>query len=474
MYIDLVVNTCKQILYVENDPEWISTVQEVLAPPTFSVQVVTSYNHAKLRLLTSPEPFDLVIVNLCLTSENDYEGVLLVEDLATQRIPCVVLTGVLTSTRGLYDRYNVLEVLVKGKLFNKAEFRQAIQRALRASNARERSENVPRLLEAAPVPQSPRLTWLHMSDFHFRAEVEWDTEIVLKHLLQDIEGRCTIDSSLQKIDFVFVTGDVSFSGKPGEYDNAHEFLKKLGRAAEVRKDRVFIVPGNHDVDRERIPVMLRGNRPTDRSAVNGIYQDLESRVAYAARLHGFRSFVKDKYKSISLNEDLFYVNHRTAQSCMVRITGLNSAWVSGADHEYGKLILGDIQVRKALQARSSRGQEDLSIALVHHPLEWLSEFDQDDCRPLCYREFDFILHGHLHKTGMLSLQEPGRRAMVIGAGACYMARDKPNAYNYVCLDVQNRRGTVFFREYTDLDTGHWTKDTRTYRAAPDGRYDFQF
>lgn len=221
--------------------------------------------------------------------------------------------------------------------------------------------------------------------------------------------------------------------------------------------------------------MIRGRLPSDRNSVNEIYQDAESRIAYLRRFEGYRGLINSKYKRVSLeDEDLFYVKQRTIKNHVIRITGLNSAWVCEEDGEYGKLILGDIQVREALKMGSSRGKADLSISLLHHPLDWLNEFDQADCRPLCYGEFDFLLHGHLHRTGILSLQQPGHRALVIGAGACYLGRDRPNAYNYVCLNVATRRGTAYFREYTDMDGGHWTRDTRTYKAAQDGTYDFSF
>ena len=118
------------------------------------------------------------------------------------------------------------------------------------------------------------ITWLHLSDFHFKAGMHWDAEIVLEHLLEDIERRGAIDPSLQKIDFVFITGDLGFSGKSSEYENARSFLRQLRHIAGVRKDRIFFVPGNHDVDRVRIPAMISGRSPRDRDAVNSVYQDI--------------------------------------------------------------------------------------------------------------------------------------------------------------------------------------------------------
>lgn len=439
-----------------------------------------------IRKLTALE-FRLICVNLDLDGYG--EGEALLERLKSHfsTVPIILVTGHFWGSSAYFDdisaeiealqvRYpNIRRVLLKADpekpddAFMTALL-QGVQ-SLLGKPAHTTSAHYDLLMNGT----SDFITWLHLSDFHFKAGTQWDTEIVLEHLLEDIESRGAIDPSLQQIDFVFITGDLSFSGKSDEYENARSFLKKLRRVAGVRKDRIFVVSGNHDVDRDQIPPMIRGNLPSNRNAVNAIYQDIQSRTAYLRRFDGYRCFINSKYKRMSLNdEDLFYVKHRTIRNHVIRIIGLNSAWISEDDDEDGKLILGDIQVREALKLGSSRGKADLNISLLHHPLNWLNEFDKVDCRPLCYGEFDFLLHGHLHGTDVLSLQEPGRRAMVVGAGACYMGRDRPNAYNYVCLDFENRRGTVYFREYTDMDAGHWTKDTRTYKAAPDGKYDFEF
>ncbi len=38
---------------------------------------------------------------------------------------------------------------------------------------------------------------------------------------------------------------------------------------------------------------------------------------------------------------------------------------------------------------------DLRIALMHHPFEWLADFDREVCEPLLMERCDFILRGHV-------------------------------------------------------------------------------
>jgi predicted phosphodiesterase len=325
-----------------------------------------------------------------------------------------------------------------------------------------------------PDKSSRQVTWLHLSDFHFRKQEPWSAKIVLRELLKDIEERTDrVDPSLEQIDLIFITGDVSFSGCHKEYELAAAFLKQLRSTMKgFRKTRLFIVPGNHDVNRQKVHPHTKKNLLEDRESVDEIYYTHKTRADFLHRFQDYRQFIGDNYNHMSLDQDsLYYVKYRIVGGRRIYIAGLNSAWASSEDGEYGKLILGDAQVRGALEQIPDR-KDIIRIALYHHPLDWLQEFDRNGCEPQCLKGFDFILHGHLHKAGITSLAGPGRQAMVVGAGACYLGRDRPNAYNFVRLDLENQEGTIYFREYTDRDGGHWAKDVKTYAEAPDGRYDF--
>lgn len=49
---------------------------------------------------------------------------------------------------------------------------------------------------------------------------------------------------------VLVTGDIAFSGQRSEYQSAASWLLGLCRAIECPDENVWVVPGNHDVDRK--------------------------------------------------------------------------------------------------------------------------------------------------------------------------------------------------------------------------------
>ena len=68
-----------------------------------------------------------------------------------------------------------------------------------------------------------RVTWLHVSDFHFVASGdEFSQEVAAKALLENVERQA---EDYAPVSFVVVTGDVAFSGQREEYERAREFMK---------------------------------------------------------------------------------------------------------------------------------------------------------------------------------------------------------------------------------------------------------
>lgn len=57
-----------------------------------------------------------------------------------------------------------------------------------------------------------------------------------------------VDSLDKKVDFVFVLGDLTSRGSPGEFNDFYRFLSILRQQLQLNEDQVYITYGNHDVD----------------------------------------------------------------------------------------------------------------------------------------------------------------------------------------------------------------------------------
>lgn len=103
------------------------------------------------------------------------------------------------------------------------------------------------------------ITWLHLSDWHEGIEqyrrdlINCDRGIVLNELIKDIQERTKISPNLAQIDFIVFSGDVAFSGQKQQYEDARsKFFDSVLKATGCRRNCLFIVPGNHDLDRDRL------------------------------------------------------------------------------------------------------------------------------------------------------------------------------------------------------------------------------
>ncbi len=258
------------------------------------------------------------------------------------------------------------------------------------------------------------LTWLHLSDLHFRASkaIQWDADIVLKALLDDVAALIQSEARPMHPDFIAITGDIAYSGKPEEYDLAQEFLDALLRLAGLGKDRLFLVPGNHDVDRTLITEEARRIDASlqDRDHTNAILSDAAARRVILTRFEGYRSFVNSYLgPHLPFHDDSYFYSRRIdIGKKAIGVLGLNSSWVCGGDNDaMNGMLVGEWQARAAL---AQVQDADIRIALMHHPLLLLREFDRDDTGALLSNRCQFILHGHMHNAeGVHALLDGGDR-----------------------------------------------------------------
>src|SRR4051812_16612761 len=91
---------------------------------------------------------------------------------------------------------------------------------------------------------------LQLSDLHLTRE-EQTAHDPDQELQWELEIAVRAAAKTGRIDIVFVTGDVAFSGSREEYGVATGLLRKITAAVNVPPEMVFVIPGNHDIDRAK-------------------------------------------------------------------------------------------------------------------------------------------------------------------------------------------------------------------------------
>lgn len=332
-----------------------------------------------------------------------------------------------------------------------------------------------------------KVTWLHISDWHQKGE-DFDRQVVRDLLMKDISERTAIDPDLAKIDFIIFSGDLAYHGTAQEYDFAVSYLfTPLLEAAglgDPGRERLFIVPGNHDVDRsafELVPDNLIEKLSTP-EAVAAWLNDKRKRRTLFEPMADYSDFISrylGGYQDFK-NYDLEYCSIKRLEVAgkSLAILCLNSAWLSGHNkdikgevNDRGYLILGEPQIHTAITQASDA---DVRIAVLHHPFEWLNEFDRNRVEERLTKACHFILCGHQHIPQIKVTQGPGGDYIYIPAGASYDRRTPndsryANSYNFVSLNFDTGQGAIFLRRWSDRRT-EWIADTDVIEG---GRYLFK-
>jgi formylglycine-generating enzyme required for sulfatase activity/predicted MPP superfamily phosphohydrolase len=310
------------------------------------------------------------------------------------------------------------------------------------------------------MPQPIRL--LHLSDIHFRADTAWDSDPVLRALRGFIAVQ--IEAGLD-LDLVVITGDLAQAGKAAEYALARTWLESLwstlsqARPEPLPRNRLLLVPGNHDLDRERVG-------PSVRRIQDALLSE-QSQDAIAALLQdeGERQFVLKRH----LDYLDFYGAWLGAPQALpwwqctlhlydqrLHIAGLDSAWMACGDADRGRLLLGRYQINQTVLHPDGEGA-DWRLALMHHPWDYLAEFDTHEAHQAIHLHRDLVLRGHLHEGEAFRVlpPDPARACLELAAGSVYAGSRHPNAFQWIELRANPKRVRVQFRA---LVKGAWTED----------------
>jgi predicted phosphodiesterase len=244
---------------------------------------------------------------------------------------------------------------------------------------------------------------LHISDIHFQSPQCLDPahdedRPVRTRLRQDAVARVEASGG---VDAILVGGDIAFKGSTDEYEVAGKWLDELAAACGCKSSQVYVVPGNHDVDRAVCTTM----------AVRNVHRQLLG-LSGRARVDELRRQLGDERTGTALFEPIAAYNaFATRYGCQVsanrlvwsddlcmpggirlRLRGLTSTLLSGAEgRDDGRnLFLGPRQTAIDPEA------DVIDLVMCHHPLDWLE--DGDDVGDILRSRAPIQIFGHKHRS----------------------------------------------------------------------------
>mgnify|MGYP000867896906 CR=1 FL=1 len=320
------------------------------------------------------------------------------------------------------------------------------------------------------------VTWLHISDTHFCNKKNgcYSQEIVDRFFDDLIEMNSKYGLYP---DLIFFTGDLAFGhigdsdglSLEDQYKESKKFFDKVCDIfPKVPVENIFIVPGNHDVNRTQIAESENYYFESLREDKNGakIVDDLlrNNKLDFQrcmVRLNEFKHFLNSSsYQHLLQDPDrLIYSKTCDINGFKVGIAGLNSAWSSHGENEKGKLLFGISQI---FEAHNKLKDSMLSIAISHHPPNWFTEFEDTSMGREIENKFNFYLHGHEHQEWVSVINEHIR----IASGALYDDKQK-TGYNFVRLFPYEKYGEVFLRTFSN---DKWVPKLAGSKTDNEGRW----
>ena len=308
---------------------------------------------------------------------------------------------------------------------------------------------------------------MHGNDRH-----QVDQELVLKALLEDISK--TIKNTQRNIprpDSIFITGDIAFSGSvvhENEYDIAEKWLKNVAQVTGLTKNQIFIIPGNHDLqrniysDNDEVAMFIdhlrSGHRLIEWALKNDKYYKM-----LMGRFENFKKF-SNKFAPFCLGEH-YQTNHaywqwtsRPTSELSIRLIGLNTALLCQDDNDKGKLRLSLNQIKDIPNLDNDLSY--IAIGMGHHPFDWLA--DGNDVEKWVRKKIHIYLSGHLHSANSIAYRLGGGSELIcIQAGAAH-EEDYPGAnqdsYNYAAL-IKKEDGEVVLRIWNKV----WSDLNKDFR-----------
>ena len=246
---------------------------------------------------------------------------------------------------------------------------------------------------------------LHISDIHFRepncVNPDLDPDRPYRtRMIQDVRRRV---QTIGPVGALLVGGDVAFKGHPTEYEVAKAWIHELAEACGCHLERIFVIPGNHDVDRGVIvrsaavrnaQTAIMATNPNRREReFRTQFMDPETGRALLKPLEAYNDFAKFFSCQIYAPDHLYWKQDLPLEGGVhLRIYGLTSVLLSSAG---GRDDTRESLYLSPLQTGLDPVDDVVNLVMCHHPPDWFS--DQDEVDEKIANRAAIHLFGHKHR-----------------------------------------------------------------------------
>lgn len=246
------------------------------------------------------------------------------------------------------------------------------------------------------------LNVFHISDLHFTSEVSGqlrDAAVASVRSILDLASALKANGTLGGKPCVVITGDIVQSGsvsparEVSDFDAVQsELLEPLLKVLGIEPDRVFLVPGNHELDREAVAEderLVQGQYVAQKICEADIERDL------GKKLSAYFAFVdRHGYQSVTAAQPRLATFECDGQQ-IVCINGLAGAYSRKGSGDKGELFVLASELAGSFSAIKKH-----AVVLTHHPLSWFADNCGNDLKEFLSARQCRLFTGHIHDRGV--------------------------------------------------------------------------
>lgn len=262
-----------------------------------------------------------------------------------------------------------------------------------------------------------------------------------------------------------ITGDCVNQGHVELFKEFEKKVCEILKTCKLRqKDRIVIVPGNHDVAQQNN--YLDNIKESCGDDYKKAYQAVEKDCAIFYK--EYNEFVS----KFGVPQNGIGVKYFTINGLVLRVILFNSSLSTLTYNKYGELIIGDGQLKQIKEQIESRKKKfDITIACMHHPLDWFSYDVKIALQNFLFNtlKVDFLLHGHIHEASFDSIFNMDTSANIFCTGISYTksgekcSRKDGMRYSIYEIDKDTRTVNVYLRATNSK--GDFVGDNRLYSSV---------
>lgn len=280
---------------------------------------------------------------------------------------------------------------------------------------------------------------LHLSDIHFRKpwclKPREDRDSTVRQLIID-DAVTFINTTNINFDAILVTGDIAYKALPEEFEAAANWFTELAEAIGLPPSNVFVVPGNHDINRQcadtlavrankKIILDERGESRIETFAA--VLREPSMGASLLEPLKAYNDFARQYGCSIDQTDSFWEHEITFCERYTLKLNGLTTTFFSDSSDDRGNLFMGGFQANLPIK----RGT--VNLAMFHHPYDWLD--DGDAIADQLSNSAQVTLVGHKHRQRIHS--DHGN--VIFSAAATNPSRNETDykpGYNIIDLSIR--------------------------------------